>query len=164
MNVNELHGATGKARLRATLPPALLLAASLAAVVMGCGEFPARDADPPAAELVARIAGQDEVRAADEPEPEEESDAAPAVIYYDLTGFDWYRRGEPILLEGRRYLPGRVEPTGERRFQREGAYDGVDYYVPRDAAQPHDTIYVPVYSGYWLPFALGAEPPASANQ
>ena len=45
-----------------------------------------------------------------------------------------------------------AQATGARRLKREGAYEGVDYYVNRDSDQPYDTIFVPVYPGYWLPF------------
>lgn len=90
----------------------------------------------------------------------DESEAAPAeieppaTIYYDLTTHDWYRRGEPILIEGRRYQPGQVQATGERKLKREGEYSGVDFYTVDGGAQPQDTVYVPVYPGYWLPFAV----------
>lgn len=80
----------------------------------------------------------------------------PATIYYDLTTHDWYRRGEPILIDGRRYQPGPVQATGERRLKRGGEYAGVDFYGIDGGPQPYDTVYVPVYPGYWLPFV--AEP------
>jgi hypothetical protein len=109
-----------------------------------------------AASSAARAEGTDH----DSPAPAEPDHDLPASIYYDLTSFDWYRRGEPLLHEGQRYLPGKVEPAAGRRFKYEGAYDGVDYYVLRDEQEPHHTIYVPVYSGYWLSFALEAAAPA----
>lgn len=129
----------------------------------GCGG-PKRGAEEPADETVAQAAAVH--TAPEQPEATSSDDGArdaPSVIYYDLTHFDWYRHGEPILIEGRRYRPGRVQASGERRFQREGAYDGVDFYVPRGEPTPHDTVYVPVYNGYWLPFALDAALAESAN-
>src|SRR5690606_26392991 len=83
--------------------------------------------------------------------------AQPREIYYDLTRFDWYRRGEPLVADGRGYLPaGKPEPTGEREFEEEGRYQGVSYYVPKDADSPYDTVYVPVFPGYWQPFVTQA--------
>lgn len=79
----------------------------------------------------------------------------PEVIYYDLTFFEWYKKGEPILLDHGRYLPGEVEPTAERHFVKEGVYEGVDYYRAQGGDdEGSDIIYVPVYEGYWLPFSL----------
>lgn len=91
-------------------------------------------------------------------EPEE-----PVEIVYDLTAFDWYRRGEPLIAGDRAYMPrGRPEPTRDRRFRRAGEYQGVAYYVTEDAADPPPVVYVPVSPGYWQPFATqpAGPPPA----
>lgn len=164
-----------RVRLRALLGGALLGGALLATgVLAGCGgnageesttpPTPAtpgaapRAAGPPAAQVgLGRPAGGGVVSGpSNAPEPESAATRAaatpPRMIYYDLTGFDWYRRGEPLIFEGRSYRPASVLPTGERPLEREGAYEGVDFYVPRAGAAPHDTLYVPVYTGYWLAF------------
>lgn len=87
-----------------------------------------------------------------EVEGESEGEEVPSTFYYDLTTFDWYRRGQPLLVGGRPYQAVAVETTGERKMVRDGSYEGVDYYRAADAAQPPDSVFVPVYPGYWLPF------------
>lgn len=170
-----------RVRLRALLGGALLGGALLAAgVLVGCGgntgeesttpPTPAapgaapRTAGPPAAQVgLGRAAGGGVVSGpSDAPEPDPAATRAaatpPRMIYYDLTGFDWYRRGEPLIFEGRSYHPASVLPTGELRLEREGAYEGVDFYLPKAGTAPYDTLYVPVYMGYWLAFtAAGGE-------
>jgi hypothetical protein len=179
MSGEQLQDTLPKTRLRGLLLGALLTALALA----GCDWGGARDGKEAAGGVAGQATAQSAVRTAggapDQPglpDPSAEQDQSegeapekedepvrPATVYYDLTRYDWYRRGEPILFEGRRYLPGRVEPTGERRLHREGTYDGVDFYVSGDMAQPLDTIYVPVFNGYWLPFISEAQPAESAN-
>lgn len=83
---------------------------------------------------------------------EEAEEEAPETIYFDLTQYEWYRRGEPVVIDEARYLPGAVEATGERKLKREGDYQGVEYYASEGASQPFDTIFVPVFPGYWLTF------------
>jgi hypothetical protein len=77
----------------------------------------------------------------------------PERIYYDLTAFDWYRQGQPMIVDGVEHVPA-GEPQAERSriFRKAGEYAGVDYYVPEDEdADP--AVYVPVSPGYWQPFA-----------
>lgn len=89
---------------------------------------------------------------------------APAEIFPDLTRFDWYRRGEPLVVDGRAYQPAGVpEPTGERVFQPAGRYQGVAYYVADEVEPPYTVVYVPVYRDYWQPFALVQPLPAPAQ-
>lgn len=73
-------------------------------------------------------------------------------IFQDLTSFDWYRQGDPLVHDGRSYQPSgppvRAQPETMRKI---GEYGGVDIYVPEGS--PEDSsIYVPVYEGYWLAF------------
>lgn len=95
-----------------------------------------------------------EEETADEPSPPPEArNSEPPEIYYDLTRFDWYRRGQPLLVEGRPFQPaGRPEPTGVREFTELGRYDGVTYYAVAGSEAPHNVVYVPVSPGYWQPF------------
>jgi hypothetical protein len=84
----------------------------------------------------------------------------PDRVYYVLTEFDWYARGEPIVLEGTSYTvsgdPARIDA---RALERVAEYGGVDLYRRSGDAN----LYVPVFEGYWLTFAPepGA-PPAAA--
>jgi hypothetical protein len=79
-----------------------------------------------------------------------DAEARPERIYYDLTRFDWYARGQPLVFEGSSYLPdGAPTPIDARSLAIAGAYDGVDVY--RRESDPR--LYVPVYDGYWLAFA-----------
>lgn len=81
----------------------------------------------------------------------------PIELYYDLTAFDWYRRGEPLILGGHEYRPAGIpESERARSFEPAGRYGGVVYYVLEDSSPPHQTVYVPVAPGYWLPFATDA--------
>lgn len=99
-------------------------------------------------------------------DPEEpERDAAVAAeareavteIFHDLTEFDWYRRGEPIRHAGRAYDAGRVparRPPGD--FRELGRFGGVAYWAApsptTDTVAVPDTLFVPVFPGYWQPF------------
>lgn len=77
----------------------------------------------------------------------------PAEIYYDLTAFDWYRRGEPLVIDGREYRPdGIPEAERARKFEPVGEYMGVTYYVLENSSEPHLAVYIPVSPGYWQPF------------
>ncbi|HEX7120699.1 MAG TPA: hypothetical protein VF212_18040 [Longimicrobiales bacterium] len=101
-----------------------------------------------------------EQRAIETPAPPREArDGEPPEIYYDLTRYDWYRRGRPLVAAGRPYQPsGRPEPTGAREFVPLGRFQGVAYYTPDGATPPHAVLYVPVAPGYWQPFGLVAAP------
>lgn len=77
----------------------------------------------------------------------------PVEIYYDLTAYDWYRRGEPLIVDGREYHPSSIpEAERARSFEPAGTHMGVGYYVLEGAGPPHPTVYIPVAPGYWLPF------------
>ncbi len=92
----------------------------------------------------------------DQPTPEKRAERAtePPEIFYDLTRYEWYRRGEPLLVDGWAYQPtGRPEATMARRFESAGRFEGVTYYVREGTTPPYDIVYVPVSRGYWQPFA-----------
>jgi hypothetical protein len=72
-------------------------------------------------------------------------------IYYTLTGFDWYARGQPLVHEGRPYeSAGMPVNASLTEMQKAGEYQGVEYY---SRAGDTATLYVPVYEGYWQSFA-----------
>lgn len=81
----------------------------------------------------------------------------PLRIFQDLTAFDWYRQGEPLVHEGRAYQPSgppvRAEPGTMRKI---GEYGGVDIYA-LDADAEDSSLYVPVYENYWLAFVVSGE-------
>jgi hypothetical protein len=81
----------------------------------------------------------------------------PARIYYDLTRFEWYARGQPLVHEGRTYQPaGAPLPVRDITLELAGEYGGVDYY--RMPGDDRDVVYVPVYEWYWLRFVAADEP------
>lgn len=113
--------------------------------IVGCRENASRSAEPPAS-----APGPERPQPADVAAPEPEA-FAPR-IYYDLTRHDWYRRGEPLMVEGREYLPaGELVAAPLDVFDRLGEFDGVDYYARRQGSE--DVLFVPVFERYWLPFA-----------
>lgn len=165
MSEKQRGKAAGRGRLGAFLGAVALVAGLLA----GCrgdeaegSAAPTSSASPPSAEA---LAAPDGVAVSEAPEgPDggtdesgstgeaDKSQPAPRKIYYDLTHFDWYRRGEPLIHEERSYRPATVLPTGERELEREDEYQGVDFYVAKGRDEPADTLFVPVYTGYWLAF------------
>jgi hypothetical protein len=86
----------------------------------------------------------------------------PDEIYYDLTAYDWYRRGEVLVASGSAFQPQglpRIIPFDSLR--RAGNYQGVDFYVKNGAAEPYDTVFVPVFEDFWQPFVpVGSATPA----
>lgn len=75
-------------------------------------------------------------------------------VYYDLTRFDWYRRGQPLVADNLRYSPeGPLVSLTRDSLTMAGRYDGVVYY--RAGHGDMDTVYVPVYRHYWLAFVHG---------
>jgi len=87
--------------------------------------------------------------------------ARPDEIYYDLTVYEWYRHGEPLVAEGFAFQPDGVpRPIPLDSLHRAGNYQGVDYYVRNGAAQPHDTLFVPVFDDFWQPFLPVGPAPA----
>ena len=82
-------------------------------------------------------------------------------IYYDLTRYDWYARGEPLVHGQSSYQPaGAPVAASLDQMEREGEYQGVEYYR-RDGDET--LLYVPVFDGYWLGFRpTTPAPPANA--
>lgn len=86
-------------------------------------------------------------------EPEVEEDDLPPVIYYDLTRFDWYARGEPMRLDDGSYAPrGAPVRAATSEMNKVGEYEGVEYYARDDGSDSEGVVYVPVFEGFWLPF------------
>jgi len=84
---------------------------------------------------------------------EAEPATQPAEIHYDLTAYDWYRRGEPLVHAGRSYRPiGPPVPSPAEPLTQIGSYGGVSYYAVHGGAASADTVYVPVFEGFWLRF------------
>lgn len=77
-------------------------------------------------------------------------------VYYDLTRFDWYRRGQPLIADDHRYSPeGPLVSLPRDSLTLAGRYQGVAYY--RAGHGGADTVYVPVYHHYWLAFVHRGE-------
>lgn len=92
------------------------------------------------------------------PAPEEALGDLPRLeIYYDLAAFPWYKRGGPLVHEGRAYRAG-ARPLARAfdSLRRLGRYQGVEYYADANAGERPDTVFVPVYEGYWQPFSFPA--------
>ena len=71
-------------------------------------------------------------------------------IYYDLTRFEWYARGEPLVHDQLPYQPAGTPVAADlAELERAGEYQGVEYYHRQGDDQ---SLYVPVYDGYWLAF------------
>lgn len=79
-------------------------------------------------------------------------------IYYTLTSYDWYARGQPLRHDGRAYVTDGM-PIGASlgSMQKAGTFEGVDYYV---SAGEQDAVYVPVFEGYWQRFRADPSAPA----
>jgi hypothetical protein len=107
----------------------------------------------PAEADVSATAAADTIAAASLPPaaPEQASERLPADrIYYDLTRFEWYARGQPLLHEGVGYQPaGMPVPAPASEMKLLGEYEGVEYYR-READD--GLLFVPVFDGYWLAF------------
>jgi hypothetical protein len=118
----------------------------LAAVLAGCGD------GAPVAEAIENVAAVVTDTTAEA--AKEEQASRPAEIYYDLTAYDWYRQGEPLVVDGRVYqLHGAPAAVPASEMTRAGEYGGVAYYAHKaDPAGAH-ALYVPVSEGYWQPFA-----------
>jgi hypothetical protein len=75
----------------------------------------------------------------------------PDRIYYTLTDYPWYARGEPLLYQGRPHVPAGVPIAASvEEMQKAGVYEGVEFYTRREDSD--STLYVPVFEGYWLAF------------
>lgn len=139
--------------------PRLLLAG-----IIGAGTLPTAACREPVAD---HAPGAEAVVSADSvsgPAPVQPPDAAarPERIFHDLTRFDWYARGEPLVHEGRSYALDVHGPVAldARTLRRVGEYGGVDYYQRDTDAR----LYVPVYDGYWLGFAPANAPGESSGR
>ena len=77
----------------------------------------------------------------------------PATIYYDLTRYEWYARGEALRHAEASYMPdGRPARIPASEMRKAGQYGGVDIYVQASDRDDADIVYVPVFEGFWLPF------------
>ena len=132
-------------------------------VLAGCGS-----GEPPAGDGAS--ADPDSVAPDSVFEPAEDLVTLPTSrIYYTLTSYEWYARGEPLLHDGRPYAPEGTPVTASLdAMTKAGEYLGVEYYVP--AGEPGPVVYVPVFDGYWQGFrgepgavALPAEAAADAD-
>ncbi len=146
------------------LRPTLLLV--LAATFVACSrsepapEASGSGADGPAMQSAAATTAEPEPGPA--PEETGKRPFRPERIYYDLTAYEWYAQGQPLMADGRGYMPSDVPLTlPDTPLEKAGEYQGVDYYVEEGAEPPYPVVYVPVFEGYWLPFApVGARPDA----
>ena len=82
-------------------------------------------------------------------------------IYYDLTHYEWYAKGQPLNHQGTGYLPKGVPvAAAAAEMDRVGEYEGVEYYRRPGTG---DLLYVPVFDGYWLAFRPTEQPLARAD-
>lgn len=89
----------------------------------------------------------------DSTDRERGGDELPSVIYYDLTRFEWYARGEPMRLDDGNYAPrGAPVRAATSEMKKIGEYEGVEYYARENGADSEGVVYVPVFEGFWLPF------------
>ena len=124
------------------------------ALAAGCGRAGEAGSDAAEAGLMPVVGPQ--VAHAEAPRP-----ALPPNIYYDLTRFEWYARGEPLVQDDVAFTATGVPvalPLAE--LEHAGNYQGVDFYQHRSAADRDAVRYVPVYEGFWLRFS--AEPTRTA--
>lgn len=83
--------------------------------------------------------------------PVERVALTPERIYFTLTAYDWYARGEPLLHGNAAYQPAGMPVTASLPdMHHVGDYQGVDVYVRDGDEEP--VLYVPVYEGYWQVF------------
>ncbi len=137
---------------RVPIPGPPLLAGLILLATAACGRNGQRELVQAAEEHAA----EEQPR----PRPGPERNGEPPEIFYDLTRYDWYRHGEPLLVDGRALQPaGRPEPARGREFMPIDRFHGVAYYAVEGADPPYAAVYVPVSPGYWQPFA---EQPAAA--
>jgi hypothetical protein len=86
--------------------------------------------------------------------PNARSDTLPPRIYYDLTKFEWYARGEALRFEDRDYVQsGPPVALATSALRKTGDFQGVDIYVLVDADSARIQLYIPVFEGFWLGFA-----------
>ena len=112
-------------------------------LLFACGDADPRDAtggEPPETTMIPVT------------RPAATRDSLPARIFYDLTRFDWYARGEPLVWDDRDWQP-RGAPVAARAdaLRRLGEFGGVDIWTDADADSV-ESLYVPVSEGFWLTF------------
>lgn len=80
------------------------------------------------------------------------ADPLPEEIYYSLDEFEWYRQALPIVHDGRAFeASDTVLILSTLEVDTLGRFGGVLYWA-RPVGPPPDTLFVPVFEGYWLPF------------
>ena len=92
------------------------------------------------------------------PEPEvvevPPSEPLPERIYFNLTDYEWYAAGEPLVYRNAEYNAATgVIAAPLSRMRQVGEYQGVDVYAAEGESED-STLYVPVYPGYWQPFHI----------
>jgi len=155
-----LHGPSGMTSKYARSPRSLLAAIVLAGTFLsaGCREDGAAEAEvadgAPDPAAVAPDTADEGIFIAEE----DHVDERPETIYYDLTRFDWYARGEPLMHEGRAFVAGGTLVAAPlSAMERIGEYGGVAYYRRPEVA---GVLFVPVYDRYWLQFRAQEAAPA----
>lgn len=133
-------------RIRRPLLAVLLAAGSFAA---GCGEQGVPETGEQDAEALA-AEGRTPPAMRASAEVAAERIVPPDRVYPNLTNYEWYAHGQPLLFEGRSYSPDDVVRFPTEDAARVGEYQGVDVY--RLADEDDGRLYVPVTAGYWLPF------------
>jgi hypothetical protein len=145
--------------MRPTLAAACLLLALTPASCAPGGDAPPAEADPEAAaddapaELVP--SAPEEPASATLPADRAREDPLPEEIYYSLDDFEWYRHAQPIVHGGRAYeAQDTVLVRSTLELDSLARFGGVLYWARPGDAEP-DTVFVPVFEGYWLPFVAG---------
>jgi len=130
---------------------------TLISAAVACAVLAACDRDPPRPAATAAV--NDSTVADSVFEHDEERVTLPSSrIYYTLTSYDWYARGQPLLHDGRAYTPqGLPIPASLEEMTRVGEFEGVEYYERAGDSSP--AVFVPVFQGYWQQFRL--DPTAS---
>ncbi len=144
-------------------PPLLGTALLALALAAGCARDSGDAELPPAAadsaealddapaELVP--AGPEEPGSATLPADRVLGDPLPEEIYYSLDEYEWYRQALPIVHDGVAFEAlDTVLVLSTLEVDSLGRFGGVLYWARTGVSTP-DTVFVPVFEGYWLPFA-----------
>lgn len=130
-----------------------LLLVTAASALASCQREPRADETPAVEEQPPPEPSENGGAVSERLEPDAEEDDLPPVIYYDLTRFDWYARGEPMRLDDGSYSPGGAPVRASTsEMQKIGEYEGVEYYARDEGTDSEGVVYVPVFEGFWLPF------------
>ncbi|MHB1169570.1 MAG: hypothetical protein ACYC28_09860 [Longimicrobiales bacterium] len=144
-------------RIRFTVLALVMTAGTLPLACDGSDGTAAEEQAVPAREI-GTLVDADSLSGPADAEPAD-AEERPDRVYHVLTDFDWYARGEPIVLDGTAYsVSGDVLRMDARTLERSAEYGGVDVY--RRAGDAN--LYVPVYDGYWLAFAPDPNAPRPA--